>query len=438
MGAKKKIPSPPSRRRHEVEILGLEIIKENPHQVLGAVLWQDLRHLRDWDDARPYEDGDISVPDSRGALFHANSPTWVLAKRSEAVTLAPELADALALFKALRSAPLKVDERRTADACEEVCKWAQVHKLTETAIQFAEAAAVVDRQSARRAVLAGKLTREAGDFPRAEVWFERGIGLGRRSGSWPEYIRGHLGMGIMFMNLGRVTRARRHFDTASAVAMREGHEKIAAEAQHDLFHFMTIQERYTEGELHARRALAWYPKHHERFPFFVADVAFLFVCRRRFGAAVHLLRGFVRTVKPPHNVLGLSLLVRALASAGQLREFRQRRERLLRLLSTHKEYESAARWNLAEGERAAEMWEAATINAQLALDLANARSDRETAAFAQRLLRELDARVRAPEAIRQTDAASRDLVQTLLGRLAEWSPTRRGRSPSRPKEDWAA
>ena len=437
MGAKRKIPLPPYRRRHQVEIWGLEIVFETPDP-LGGVLWQDLRHLRDWDAARPYRAGKLITPDRRGDLFNPTPPAWIGLKRGEAATFAPELREALDAFQALVRTPLVVQESLTANACETIADWARNHGYTETAIQFAEAAAVIDRQAPRRARLAGKLARDAGDYPRAEVWFERSIGLARKRKDWVEYTRAHLGIGIMYMTLGRESRAQRHFNTASTVAMREGHEWLAAEAQHDLFHFMTVRGRYVEGELHARRALAWYPKHNKRFPFFVADVAFLFVYQRHFGSAAELLKLFTRKVKAPHNVLGFSLMVRALAGAGKLAEFKRARERLLRLLASYKEYEAASRWNLAHGERAAGMWEAATENARLAIELAQARRDSETETLARQLLNELQAGTPAATEIRRTDDEFRELMNVLRGRLAEWSPTRRGRFRSHSRDDWAA
>jgi tetratricopeptide (TPR) repeat protein len=437
MGAKRKIPPPPYRRRSGVEVWGLEVMHE-VSELLGYVLWQDLRHLRDWDDARPYKAGKIVVPDRRGDLFRADTPEWIADKRREAALQTPELADALDAFNHLMQYPLAVNEFFTGTACDKVVQWALSRGYNETAMQFSEAAAVIDRTSPLRARNAGKLAREIGDYPRAEVWFERAVGLARKVGNWEEYTRAHLGAGIMFMRSGKERRAQKHFNTASAIAMREGHEWLAAEAQHDLFHFMTVRGRYADGELHARRALAWYPKHNLRFPFFIADVAFLLVCRKSYTPAAKLLREFARKIKPPHSVLGLSLLVRALACAGKDREFARRREHLLRLLEAHTEYEAAARWNLAHGERAMGMWEAATENASRAVQLARARRDNETEGLAQRLLDELRAGTAAPAETHRSDQEFRDFMDNLLSRIADWSPTRRGRPPGESRDDWAA
>jgi len=396
---------------------------------LAVVLWQYVRHLRDWLGATPEE---------RRALFHAEPPPWILEKRQEARALCGELAGDLGAVEAVLASPPAADLQRLAGACERLARWADREGWAETGIHFAELAARFDPEEPRLANLAGRLTRNAHEHPVAETWLERGIGLARRRADWVEYTRGHLGAGILCMWTGSEERARRHLNTASTIAMREGHEWLAAEAQHDLFHFMAIRGQYVDAELHARRALAWYPKHHQRFPFFAADVAYLLVCQRHYSAAIVLLRSFVRLVEPPHNVLGLSLLARALAAAGRLEEFEQTREQLLDLLRDHGEHEAGARWHLAYAERAAGSWDAARASARAAVELARARHDHELEQLARAALAEIDAGERAQPEPRRKERKFTELVDTIVLRLLSWSPTRRGRSRSRSRADWAA
>lgn len=425
MGDKHKIVPPPYRPRAESRVL------EELPDVLGLVLWQALRHVRDW----------VETPQSRrSVLFPPQLPGWVLAKRAEARRqLDGDMSSALDTLLEITRAPLAVDPIRFADACQTIAEWSEQRQHGETVVQFAEMAAVVDASEARRANMAGRATRNAGITCRSEAWFERGIGLARQHKDRIEYTRGHLGAGILSMTLGREARARRHFNTASTVAMKEGHEWLAAEAQHDLFHFMTVRGNYIEAELHARRALEWYPKHHKRYPLFVADVAFLLVCERHFGSAVTLLRLVLRIVSDPNaRAVIMSLFARALAGTGRLQEFTQQRRRVLKLLAKPSEWEPAARWNLAEAERSAGLWKEAERNARAAVELARARRDSETEGFASKLLQEIEAGVPAPREVRREDESFTCLLDVLITRLAAWSPTRRGRSPTLSRTDWAA
>jgi hypothetical protein len=423
MGDRQIVPEPPVRPRTENRILS-----EAPPD-LAVVLWQYVRHLRDWIDALPSE---------RRALFHVAPARWVLEKRQHARTISGELVDDLMCIEAVLESPLTVEVRQLAGACERVAQWADTQGYRETGIQFAELAALADPEEPRRANLVGRLTRNASEYASAELWLERGIGLARRRADWVEYTRGHLGAGILCMWSGCESRARQHFNTASSIAMREGHEWLAAEAQHDLFHFMTIRGQYVDAEMHARRALAWYPKHHHRFPFFAADVAYLLVCQRHYSAAVTVLRCFVQLVQPPQNVLGFSLFVRALASAGLVEEFERTREQLFNLLQHHGEHEAGARWHLAYGERAVGSWDSARTNALKAVDLARLQRDHEMEQLALTVLAEVNAGEPPRPELRRNDRKFKELVDTLTTRLSNWSPTRRGRSRSLSRADWAA
>src|SRR5215218_1018950 len=171
MGEERLILPPPQQRRRESEIL-----KELPN-VLGLVLWQDVRHLDTWaasstavqlrilstDGGRHSHGasaGERESPLSSGVssaagLFNPSPPEWVLAKRREASASCPELAPALAAFRALVAAPLAVRRSAVAEACRQVVEWALAHEHVQTAIEFAEAAARVDPESPAMANLAG-------------------------------------------------------------------------------------------------------------------------------------------------------------------------------------------------------------------------------------------------------------------------------------------
>lgn len=424
MGKRKIIPKPPRPGRGDNAIL-VEV--ELPE--LAVVLWQIVRHVRDWQE---------SSLTQRAVLFRERSPLWVQEKWEHAVRAAPDLGSDLRTLQELVAAPLAVLEKQAAAACEHIARWAEARALQSTAILFAELAAAVDATEPRHSNLAGRLTRNAGDYERAEAWLERGIGLGRRNQDWVEYTRGHLSAGIMCMQRGLAAPAKRHLHTASTIAMREGHEWLAAEAQHDLFHFMTIQGSYLDAELHARRALAWYPKHHQRLPFFAADVAFLLICEHRYSAAIGILKKFVRLVPPPQSVLGMSILARALACAGRRKEFDRISKRLVDLLAVHTRFEAAARWNLAHALRALELWDAAEQHAAAAAQRAHEDRDEETESFARELLAEIAAGTPSPPEDPEIPAAVRRMVREVLGRLRSWSPTRKGRARTLTSVDWTA
>ncbi|HEY0020248.1 MAG TPA: hypothetical protein VGC13_28385 [Longimicrobium sp.] len=417
-----------SELRHAVGSGEASILDEVP-SVTGVVLWQKWRHLRDWITA---------LPDAQTGLFHEAVAPWVLNKWAEARLADPTIAPALIVLDDWVRSPETSPRAPLAEACQHIAQWAQERGYGETAALFAETAAQLLPQDPTRAILAGKLARSAGQMARAERWFYTSIEVARKHGRWEEYIRGHLGLGILFMLTKKDVRAREHFSAAATKAIWTGYEWLAAEAQHDLFQFMTVRGHYAVAEAHARRALSSYPKHHPRVPFLAADVAYLLICRQRYTQAIELLRRFLRIVhSPPDNVLGLSMLVRALGAAGHERKFLRMRRRLLSVELAATPFEAAALWHLAEAERAMQDWQPAAEHARVALELALAEHDLETAQLAGETLSRVEVHSPVEPEPARDDPQVSELVAQLVTRLTEWAPTKRGRPRRRSHEDWS-
>lgn len=393
------------------------------------VLWQDVRHLRAW--------GETSE-DVRSTLFNPNPPSHVLARRREALAQAGELAAILPHLRSVVLAPASVDVEPVTAACVQVVKWALARSYTQTAIEFAEAAATLDPADPSLANLAGRVTRNASDFARAEVWFNRGIGLSRIRQDRIELVRAHLGYGILCQEAGRVRAAMRHFNSGSRIAKKQGLEWLAAEVQHDLTLLLTARGRYADARKHAQLALKWYPKKHDRFPFFAADVALLLALERNYAAAGRITKGVLRHVtEPAARAVVLALHARATVGAGIADELDAMRRRILRILEGHPERAAIALWHLAAAERLAGRWDEAAASGARALDLAHARGDRETSSHIERLLRKIRVRQPSPPPRpMRKDEEFAAFVQTLADRLSAWAPGGRGHSALRA--GWAA
>jgi tetratricopeptide (TPR) repeat protein len=451
MGEERLILPPPLQRRRESEILN-----ELPN-VLGLVLWQDVRHLHAWVEAssavRPQRRARPGIPRARpdpqpGSVpisrpspkdfFNPSPPPWVIAKRRDARAQCGELAPALDEFWAVVASPLSVDRAAVAGGCRQVVEWALAHEHTQTAIEFAEAAALVAPEDPAMANLAGRVTRNAGEHARAEVWFNRSIGYSREHAHGIELTRAHLGKGILCQELGRVRCAMHHFNIGSRKARKQGIEWLAAEVQHDVMLLLTVRGRYGEALKHAGLALRWYGKRHERFPLFAADVALLLVLERNYSLAARISKAALRHVaNPTARSVILSLHARALAGVGMVDELGRLRKRVLRLLEDYHEKEPVALWHLAAAERLARRWETAAATAERALELAKTRGDRETEMLTNRLLIAIRTRKPAPPlSSPRRDGEFIEFVQTLNARLAAWSPEQRTHSELRAK--WAA
>ncbi|MBW3655888.1 MAG: hypothetical protein KY444_07255 [Gemmatimonadetes bacterium] len=308
----------------------------------------------------------------------------------------------------------------------------------QTAIEFAEAAALLDHRNPGMANLAGRVTRNAGESLRAETWFKRGIAFSREQDNPIELTRGHLGYGILCQNLGRVRCAMRHFNIGARKARKVGLEWLAAEVQHDMTLLLTIRGRFAEAEKHGRLALRWYGKRHARFPFFAADIALLMVLERNYAIAARLAKGVLRHVSDPASrSVVLALYARALAGAGAANELDWLRRRVLRITGQYREREAVAFWHLGHAERITGDWDAAERSATRALELSSARGDAETAALSAQLLAAVrERRPAPPPSGRRRDHEFQAFIEVLSGRLAGWTPDQR--QPSALRAGWAA
>lgn len=422
MGEERTIPAPPGARRREGEIL-----KEVP-DAAGLVLWQAVRHLRDWAE---------SSPEVRAKLF--NPPTRnVLEKRRDARACAIELSEVFDSVAGVVDSPLAVDPSAVGAACESVVAWALERDLQQTAIEWADVAALVDPTNPRFANLAGRISRNANEYGRAEIWFKIGLGNAREQNNTIELIRGHLGYGTLCKELGRVKGARVHLNAGANLAWRDGPPSLAAEAQHDLCAMLIVRYHLTEALSRAQRALEWYPKSHHRIPFFAADVGLMLVLGRRFIPAARLLRAALRHVQQPsaRGVI-MALTARAFAGAGEPEESAVLRHRVFKLLDKHRNMEPVTRWHLADAQRLAGNWNAAEAEAEEALAVAIQQNDTEIQRLTKICLKLIRAR-RAEPAKQVRSDELRLFLRTLSDRVAGWSPRRRRQWPGPWGSDWAA
>ena len=380
---------------------------------VSPVLWQELRHIRDWAE---------SDRDVRTFLFRPASRT-ALARRAEARASAPELESALATFAALKAQPADFDGKRVAAACDAVVEWAQGHDYTHTAIEWAELAAFIAPADPKLANSAGRLTRNANEFDRAEVWFLRAIGLARSQGNQIEKFWGHAGYAKVCKETGRVKDARRHLNRASSIARKVGPPSLAAALQHELCAFLMLRGRLKEAVERAHKALDLYPYSEPRLPFFGADMALLLILTRRYSLGARVARVVLRVLdKHSARPAILALAARAFAGAGEQEEAAVHRTRALKLLGKYPQFEAITRWHLADALRHLGKWDAARAEAETALKVAEKLNDREAVWGIGMLLQRISQRRSAPAA-RATDDA-REFVRQLTDKLTRWAPRR--------------
>src|SRR5215218_8069162 len=256
---------------------------------VAVLLWHYARSVRLW----------ATTPDTeRIALFTPPSATashW----EDTAAELCPEIAPALRTIGAVIRYPDLIQGPRVAAACGEVATWAEGAGCLGVALDFAEAAALIDPLAPRPAADAGHLATRLAAYDRAWVWLTRCVTFARRAKDGEWYVRGHIRFGIMLYELGQHANARPHYWRATRAALDSGRRTLAGKAQHDLLLIEAEAGSYLSGEKCARRVLEYYPRVYERIPHFVHDFAYLLIRHGYYAPALPLAEAVLPWIVKP-------------------------------------------------------------------------------------------------------------------------------------------
>jgi tetratricopeptide (TPR) repeat protein len=409
----------------------------------------------DWPDSEigilaELEDGELAVelwlvvrkarlfaktpPGLRSGLFHRHLSEKVKRRRKALrVEIPPELEASLQTFADLTSRR-PVDAAALAAACAKVAEWAAQRSLEQTAVHFARAAAAVAPDDPTIANLSALMYRRAGDWKRAEQFYARAIGLAREHDNKIEYICGHIGSAALLYARGvKLRRAVKHLRTAARKAAKEkGSLWLASHALHDSMLLLVQREQFPAAEIVARRAAELYPLHDSRFPFFVADFAFVQLEQNRHSTAAPLLQLCLRTIEEPAvRCLIMSLLARAYAGIGITDEFHRYRHSAIELAKKYGEHAPTIHYHLAEGARACRLWPDAERHARRARQLAIARGDGELVRLARRSLRFTAERESGHSQLAPSGSPLEQLAHELAVRLRRWNRKRSEHGSSR-------
>lgn len=400
------VVEPPSWCRNDLLVL-LELVPERPswivdgpprelEEALGIELWRAVANIRLW----------AETPDSdRSELFQrvrsANSfprelapPDPVRQRLADASTLEPGLGSALETFAALVQAPEGVTVPEIVSACRQVVSWAENRGFAETAMQFAEAAAAADPRNPVLANLAGRLCRNYGKRGRAELWYDRAIGLSRRmpgKAGVREYIHAHLGFATTLLEIEDHARALNYIKRAGFMAKRKGMRAKAAEAFHDAMYLATVDGSLGRATVYARKAINLYPYHHPRLPALAHDFALLLVYKGMYPPALSILRAVVRKIpRRADEVVVWGTIARAAAGAGIIKTFRQAVEIVDATAPMFGQSGAAALYSVAEGARTLRDWPTSQTYAQAAATLARTTGSQQVLSLSTKLLAEID------------------------------------------------
>jgi hypothetical protein len=298
----------------------------------------------------------------------------------------------LRVLAAMIRYPEVMQEADIRTACLTVSEWAAANHLPETALRFAEAAAYADPLSAYAAAHAGQMAAYQAIDDRAEVWYERGIKIGRRTKDWEWYIRSNLRMGILRYEQGNFRAARRCYGRVREQALWAGLSAFAGKAHHDMLLIEVAVGTFVTGDRHARSALEYYPLHYERLPQLAQDYAVLLATYRCDAEALRILDLALPLITlPAERIAVLGTVAKAAAGTGNRSQYRGAAADVQLLASVSEMNAAGALALAAEGALVLRDWLRAEELANRGLDIATRRREREPRRRAELVLRAVKA-----------------------------------------------
>ncbi|MDB4951303.1 MAG: hypothetical protein JWM27_3952, partial [Gemmatimonadetes bacterium] len=317
----------------------------------GWLAWLTLQSARLWSAA---------APDQRASLFHPASAPRLRDSLPAAAGADGELAAVLHALLDVCAAPASATAATVAAACEGAMRWAVVRGHRETAIQFAEAAAAAEPESAMRAYVAGRLNRDELSHDRATVWFRRAMRLARLAHSQIEFAIVQLGWGVLEQDRGSFANAEKLFRSAARGGFRNGRRSLAGAANHQLFNLTGYLGRMDEALESTSLAAALYPARHPRLPNLALDVALLWMDLEYFSSALYLLEKVLpRLIVPSSRRIAFAALARCYAVVRDRIKWARASEAALKIPAGSGPTESFVLYYLAESERSFERWDQA-------------------------------------------------------------------------------
>jgi tetratricopeptide (TPR) repeat protein len=371
---------------------------------LGELAFQRARDVLLWN---------VTPPQQRESLFEPipHPATVQLPTRPEEVRKAFRILDRLVVH------PLDASPSRIADACAAISDWAAANAYPETAVWYAEIAAITEPRNPHRAWVVGRALRQNAQYERSRQWLERAVGLARREGN--RYVQGaaFLSLGNLEYHLGNQRAARRWWVGAWRISRKYNLEH-AGPARHNLMTLCMLQGKFGEAEEHAAAAFELYDHASAGFAGFAHDAAQLWSWQGFFGLAASVFEAVRPHLAPKEQFIAAANLARAAAGAGDRARFSAAWDEAERLLNLRNEFAAEGLASVAEGAQFLGLNSRAVDLAKRAETLARERRVPDTVELAEQIQERVRTSAPAPRPIHPPDHV-RALANRLLRALTD-------------------
>lgn len=360
--------------------------------VLGLLLWQTFRDVVLW----------AGTPFAQHAHLFADGSAKARTAQLAATELPPPIAAAVDTIHGMLTLAGGADVSILSICCLEVATWAGREGLVHTAVDFAQAGALVDPDFAEAALHTGIFASAAGQRARAETWLRRAVGLARLEEDRAAYAVALVELGVIREARGDLAGAKTFYDRGYKAGRRFSSWSARLRAAHGLFRLARRRGDDQAAANSASLAQRAYRADVHGGPDLLLDLAQFWVGAGAYARA----RGVLRRLLPARAGLGADgrLLTAALAARANAPVRDQR---------------PAAR------RAAAEAWE--LMHDESVLDATRLAAAWHLAHGA-RIMRDLEAFTRAKRAV--LTLVPRDAYPGVVGVLADlWPEDRAGEAP---------
>jgi tetratricopeptide (TPR) repeat protein len=406
---------PPALMHGAEQVEGGEILAEL-EGAQALVMWQVARDVALWGSAEPEQRATLFVPGAH--------ERWT--EQLEAAGVDAALESALRAAAEVIRTPDTITEAELTAACRAVAQWADERELLGTALAFVQAGAVASPRDSALGYQVGLLARRRAEYPRAESWFRRVIGLARQAKDWDSYARAFLGLANLYIQRGNYPAARRFLIRCLRAARRHGFRELQAMAYHDLMGIAAQTDQFAEANELARMAFRAYGPRHPRLAALASDVGVLWLLRGEFAAALETLRAaHPHIAHPCDQLLSWGNIARAAGGVGDRAIFDEAWDQIWSYAGDWHNRQNAP-WALMDAARGATSlrdWLRAERAASTARDVAKHRGEAHVLAEAESVLDSVNRRLQFDNSAAGPDAAVQSLAQDITRYLAGKTPT---------------
>ncbi|HEU0015483.1 MAG TPA: hypothetical protein VFQ45_17465 [Longimicrobium sp.] len=290
------------------------------------------------------------------------------------------------------TAPHEAERPLLGHGCWCVADWAS-GRYEETALAFAEAAALCWPENGRYAMVAGRLFRKAGRLREAELWLRRARRLAVWHEDWEAAVLSTSSMGMLEWERGNYKPSIEHLEQAERLARRHQLRRLEGEVLHNRVLLAVFTGQTDAATTYAEAALDRYLPVHPQLPALAYDLAYLWLTKGYARRALPVFESLLPHFKEPERRLQVyAAIAKAAGLLGDRDRFRNASARVEEIAAIQPRVRTLAAALVDAGLGAAELGDAVVAREALqrGLAVAEAAGQADMVVAAERAINRID------------------------------------------------